>query len=107
MAGWRIDPIAQALLKPQATLTGRLFFCLFFLLKTPLTADSSSWRVSCKSPSNRHKTSARGHCTCARTGRKVEPDGRNAEKTVRSPVMNERGDDEGSYFGGWPGHAHQ
>ena len=29
-----------------------------------------SWRVSCKSPSNRHKTSARGHPTCARTGKK-------------------------------------
>ncbi len=29
-----------------------------------------SWRVSCKYPSNRHKTSARGHPTCARTGKK-------------------------------------
>jgi len=28
-------------------------------------------------------------------------------KAMRSPVTNERGDDEGSYFGGWPRHAHQ
>ena len=35
--------------------------------------------------------------------------GRHAKlkKAMRSPVTNERGDDEGSYFGGWPGHAHQ
>jgi hypothetical protein len=38
MAGWRIDPFAQALLKPQATLTGRLFFLPFFPAEN--TADS-------------------------------------------------------------------
>jgi Ca2+-binding RTX toxin-like protein len=32
-----------------------------FRLELPPTQRSRSWRVSCKSPSNRHKTSARGH----------------------------------------------
>jgi hypothetical protein len=29
------------------------------------------------------------------------------KKATRSAVTNERGEDEGSYFGGWSGHAHQ
>jgi hypothetical protein len=44
-----------------------------------------SWRVSCKSPANRHKTSASGHSTCARIGKRLSQKARNAQASCAQP----------------------
>jgi hypothetical protein len=50
-----------------------------------------SWRVSCKSPVNRHKTSARGHCRGARNGKRFSQKVRAAQASRAQPGEEQEG----------------
>jgi hypothetical protein len=50
-----------------------------------------SWRVSCKSPVNRHKTSARGHSSGARIGKRFSQKARKAQESGAQPGEEQEG----------------
>jgi hypothetical protein len=50
-----------------------------------------SWRVSCKSPVNRHKTSARGHRSGAVSGKRFSQKARAAQESCVQPGDEQEG----------------
>jgi hypothetical protein len=66
-------------------------FIPFFMAAGPATHCAPSWRVSCKSPSNRHKTSARGHRSGVASGKRFSQKARIAQESHAQPGEEQEG----------------